>query len=396
MLNRRMLLAGATGAAVLSFPIFAFGQSQTTDKRLLVVILRGAMDGLAALPPIGDPNYASLRGGLALARSGVGAALPLDSTFALHPSLPKLKAMYDAHALLPLHAVATAYRDRSHFDGQNVLETGAAAPFARADGWLNAALGALPHSRPDMGVALSEQAPLVLRGPTQVATWSPSVLPGVTEDTVQRLLALYDARDPALANVLHAAMNANAVAIDSSANSMSGGGYRQLRPLAQVAARFLKDRSGPIAAVLDMGGWDTHASQGAAQGALARNLGLLDDGVDAFKREMGPAWANTAVIIATEFGRTAAPNGAGGTDHGTAAAAFLAGGAVQGGRVLADWPGLAQNALYQNRDLRPTADLRGLIKGVLSDHMRVPRAALESAVFPDSADARPVQGLMRA
>lgn len=394
MLNRRHLLAGAAGAAALSFPAFAFGQAHATDKRMLVVILRGAMDGLAAVPPIGDPNYTSLRGAIALQRADV---LPLDATFALHKSLPKLKAMYDARELIAIHAAATGYRDRSHFDGQNVLESGAATPFARTDGWLNAALGALPHSRPDMGVALSAQAPLVLRGAAPVATWSPSALPNVGDDTVQRLMALYDARDPQLANVLHAAMGANAVAMDSGAGTMNGaGGYRQIAPLAQVAARFLKDPSGPIAAVMDMGGWDTHANQGAAQGALARNFGLLDDGIGAFKTEMGPAWANTAVVVVTEFGRTAAPNGAGGTDHGTAAAAFLAGGAVQGGRVLADWPGLSSGALYQNRDLKPTADIRAVIKGVLADHLRVPNAALDSTVFPESASVRPAQSLLRA
>jgi uncharacterized protein (DUF1501 family) len=352
------------------------------------------MDGLAAVPPIGDPNYTSLRGGLALQRAEV---LPLDSTFALHKSLPKLEAMYDALELTPIHAAATGHRDRSHLDGQNVLESGAAAPFARTDGWLNAALAALPRSRVDMGVALSAQAPLVLRGATPVATWSPSVLPSVGDNTVQRLLALYDARDPQLADVLHAAMGANAVAMDTGANGMNGagGGYRQITPLAKLAARFLKDQSGPIAAVMDMGGWDTHANQGAAQGALARNLGLLDDGIGAFKTEMGPAWSNTSVIIVTEFGRTAASNGAGGTDHGAAAAAFLAGGAVHGGRVFADWPGLSAGALYQNRDLTPTVDIRAVIKGVLADHMRVPNAALDSAVFPDSASVRPVQSLLR-
>ncbi len=394
MLNRRHLLAGGTGAVALSFPMFAFGQAQATDQRLLVIILRGAMDGLAAVPPLGDPNYEGLRGALALQRADV---LPLDATFSLHKSLPKLKAMYDAAELIVVHAAATGYRDRSHFDGQNVLETGAATPFARTDGWLNAALGALPHARPDMGVALSEQAPLVLRGATPVTTWSPSVMPSVNDDTVHRLLALYDARDPALATALHGAIGANAVAMESGASGMTGGaGYRQIAGLAQVAARFLKDPTGPIAAVMDMSGWDTHANQGAAQGALARNLGLLDDGVGAFKTEMGAAWRNTAVLVVTEFGRTAAPNGAGGTDHGTAAAAFLAGGAVRGGRVLADWPGLAPSALYQNRDLRPTTDLRGVIKGVLSAHLRVASAPLERDVFPNSVMAPAVQGLLRA
>ncbi|MFO1017707.1 MAG: DUF1501 domain-containing protein [Hyphomonadaceae bacterium] len=393
MLNRRHLLAGATGAAALSFPVFAFGQAEATDKRLLVVILRGGMDGLGAMPAIGDPTYAGVRGRLAVERS---AALSLDGTFALHPNLVKMHRLYGAGELLPIHACATGYRERSHFDAQNVLETGGARPFARTEGWLNKALGALPHSRPEMGMALSAQAPLILRGPTAVSTWSPSALPDVDTDTMQRMLSLYEARDPSLANALQSAMASNAVAMDAGAAEMNGAGPRNITPIAQIAARFLKDENGPIAAVMEVGGWDTHANQGLEQGALARGLTALDNGLDAFKTEMGPAWRNTVVIIATEFGRTVAPNGANGTDHGTAGAAFLAGGAVQGGRVLADWPGLARSALYEERDLRPTTDLRAVFKGVLADHLRVSTGALERDAFPDSGDARAAQGLVRA
>jgi uncharacterized protein (DUF1501 family) len=381
--------------AALSIPTFAFGQAQGTDKRLLVIILRGGMDGLSAVPPIGDPSYAGTRGRLALPRSGDGAALALDDTFGLHPNLPKMHALYRAGEFMPIHASATAYRDRSHFDAQNVLETGATAPFARGEGWLNKALGALPRSRPEMGMALSAQAPLILRGATPVSTWSPSALPDVENDTMARLLALYEARDAALANALQSAMASNAVAMDAGAGDMNRAGPRNITPIAQIAARFLKDANGPIAAVMEVGGWDTHANQGLAQGALPRGLSALDNGLDAFKTEMGPAWANTVVVIATEFGRTAAPNGAGGTDHGTGAAAFLAGGAVNGGRVLADWPGLSRGALYEQRDLRPTTDLRAVFKGVLADHLQVSSAALERDAFPDSATARPAQGLLR-
>jgi uncharacterized protein (DUF1501 family) len=385
------LLCG--GLAALSIPSFAFGQAQATDKRLLVVILRGGMDGLSALPAVGDPAYAQIRGGLAVARTD---ALALDSTFALSPKLPKMHALYQARELLPIHACATGYRERSHFDAQNVLETGADHPFARTEGWLNKALGALPNARPEMGMALSAQAPLILRGPTQVSTWSPSALPDVDPDTMQRMLALYQACDPALAHALQSAMSSNAVAMESGAGDMNGAGPRNITPIAQIAARFLKDEHGPIAAVMDVTGWDTHANQGLEQGPLARNLTALDDGLDAFKREMGPAWANTIVIIATEFGRTVAPNGAAGTDHGTAGAAFLAGGAINGGRVLADWPGLSQSALYENRDLRPTTDLRAVFKGVLADHLRIPIAALERDAFPDSASVRATRDLVRA
>jgi len=391
MLNRRTLLGASAGAAALSFPVFAFGQAQATDKRLLVVILRGGMDGLSAVPAVGDPAFASLRGRLALPRT-----LALDDTFAMHPSLPKMHGLYRAGELLPIHACATAYRERSHFDAQNVLETGASAPFARTEGWLNKALGALPRARPEMGMALSAQAPLILRGATPVATWSPSGLPDVNADTMSRLLSLYEARDPALANALESAMSANTVAMESGADDMSGRAGRNIVPMAQIAARFLKDDSGPIAAVMETTGWDTHANQGVEQGALARNLTQLDSGLDAFKTEMGAEWRNTVVIIATEFGRTAAPNGAGGTDHGTGAVAFLAGGAVQGGRVLADWPGLSSGALYEGRDLRPTTDLRAVFKGVLADHMRISAAALERDAFPESASIRATRDLVRA
>jgi uncharacterized protein (DUF1501 family) len=392
--GRRALLGG--GLAALSLPVFAFGQAHATDKRLLVVILRGGMDGLSALAPIGDPSYASARGRLALARTGDNAALALDDTFALNAALPKMHALYRAGELLPIHACATAYRERSHFDAQNVLESGAPASFARSEGWLNKALGALPNSRPEMGLALSAQAPLILRGPTNVATWSPSGLPDVDSDTMARLLALYQARDPALAHALNTALSANAVAMDAGAGDMGRGGPRSIAPIAQIAARFLKDESGPIAAVIETSGWDTHANQGIEQGPLARALRSLDDGLDAFKQEMGAAWSNTVVIVATEFGRTVAPNGAMGTDHGTGAAAFLAGGAVRGGRVLADWPGLASSALYEGRDLRPTIDLRGVFKGVLADHLRISNAALERDAFPDSGSVRGIQGLLRA
>jgi uncharacterized protein (DUF1501 family) len=388
LLRRHLLAASAIGAASLSFPRFAFGQAET-QKRLLVLILRGGLDGLSALPPVGDADYARTRGRLAIPRDD---ALALDDTFGLHPSLTKTHALYRAGELLPLHAVATGYRERSHFDAQNVLESGAGAPFARADGWLNAALGALPRSRSEMGLALSSQGPLILRGPAPVSTWSPSVLPDVAPDTLSRLMALYQARDPQLADALGAALAANGVAAESGASDMNARGYRQLSPIAQICARFLKDPAGPIAAVIDMGGWDTHANQAQV---LMRNLAALDDGLGAFKTEMGQAWRDAAVIIVTEFGRTAAPNGANGADHGTASAAFLAGGSIAGGRVLADWPGLAPRALYQGRDLRPTLDLRAMFKGVLADHLRVPSAALEREVFPDSAAIAPMQGLIR-
>lgn len=391
--SRRTVLAAGAGALSLSFPLAAFGQNNATDKRFIFIILRGGMDGLAAVPAIGDAAYASARGRLA-----ADDALRLDSTFALHPNLPKLHGMYAAGEALIVHACATAYRDRSHFDAQNVLESGAAAPFARDAGWLNAALGALPGalrgSRRELGLALASQAPLAMRGETAVATWSPSPLPETNADTLARLMALYRERDAQLAQALDDAIAANALAGDDAMNGARGP--RAIDALARVAANFLARDDGPIAAMIELNGWDTHAQQGLAQGALARNLRTLDAGLDALKTAMGERWRHTIVVAATEFGRTVAPNGAGGTDHGTAGAAILVGGAVQGGRVLADWPGLAPSALYEGRDLRPTTDLRAVLKGVLADHLQAPNAALERTVFPDSAAARATPGLVGA
>ena len=387
--SRRALLAA--GAASLAFPALAWGQARA-DKKLVFLLLRGGLDGLTALPPTGDPDYRRLRGSIA-----VQNALPLDQSFGLHPHLIKMKAMYDARELLPIHACATAYRERSHFDGQNVLETGAARPFGRDEGWLNAALAALaPSGDRELGIALADQAPLVLRGPGKVATWAPSTMSEPSNDTVARLIDLYQHRDAALASALQSAVSVDHMAGGQSAMAGGGGAYGQTPALARVAANFLKQPQGPIAAVIEMTGWDTHANEGADEGQLARNLTILDDTMDTLKAEMGPAWSDTVVVVATEFGRTAAVNGNYGTDHGTGAAAFVAGGGVAGGRVLTDWPGLSQAALLDQRDLRPTTDLRSVLKGVLSDHLRVADAALDRDVFPDSADARRSQGLLRA
>lgn len=394
-INRRTALAA--GLATLAIPSAAFGVG--AGKRLVVVILRGGMDGLGAVPPVGDPAYASARRDIALQKANV---LPLDATFALHPRLTALHQLYAARELLVVHAAATPYRERSHFDAQNMLESGGTRPYARDSGWLNAALGALPADaaagRRELGLALAQQAPLVLRGPAAVATWSPSPLPDADADTVGRLMDLYRRRDPALAQALDSAIAANAIAMDAGGGMGMGGrqGARAVAPLAKAAAGFLKRPDGPAAAVLEVGGWDTHANQGAEAGLLANGLAALDAGLAALKAELGPTWRDTLVVVMTEFGRTVAPNGNRGTDHGQASALFITGGAAAGGRVLADWPGLAPAQLYEGRDLRPTIDVRAVLKGVLADHMGVARRTLDAAVFPDSGAIAPAQGIVRA
>jgi uncharacterized protein (DUF1501 family) len=419
-IKRREFLSGAALAAgsVLFTSRIAFAGS-ATRPRFVFVILRGALDGLTAVPPYADPDYARLRGEVAIAAPGApGGALRLDGLFGLHPSLAFLSESFAAQELIVLHAVASPYRERSHFDGQDVLENGCARAHAVQTGWINRALAALPPDRSarrgELGIALGQNVPLVMRGPAPVASWSPSRLAALDEDTLQRIADLYST-DPILSQRLADALSTQSVA-DASQDETMMGSTRENSPTQLLASReepkarggapykevihatasFLKSDDGPRVAVFDAMGWDTHANEGGAQGQLAARLAGLDAGLRMLKEDLGPVWRDTVVMIATEFGRTAAVNGTRGTDHGTAAAAFLLGGAVHGGRVIADWPGLAQRALYQGRDLAPTMHLHAALKGVLADHLAVPTRALDSAVFPDSAAAKPLQGLLRA
>ena len=393
----------AAGGAFLTTRL-AFAGAGNRQGRLVLVILRGALDGLAAVPPYGDPDYANLRREVALQAPGAaGGALPLDGFFGLHPALSFLGQSYAARELIVFHAAASPYRERSHFDGQDVLENGSLQPHALQSGWLNRALAQLPGARPhEAGVALGQNVPLVMRGPAEVTSWSPSKLAALDEDTLARLTELY-ATDRLLSVRLADATAADAlVASDGDLQMQGAAGVpaaayaARYAQLVKAAAGFLRQQDGPRVAVFDTTGWDTHANEGGAQGQLAGRLKALDAGLAQLKDALGPAWSDTAVLLVTEFGRTAAVNGTRGTDHGTGAAALLVGGAVAGGRVVADWPGLSQRALYQGRDLNATLDLRAVFKGVLGEHLGVAQRALEEQVFPDSAAAKALRGLTRA
>lgn len=390
--RRSLLTTGATLTLLAPFARLA-AAGRPADSRFVLIILRGGLDGLAAVPPYAEPRYAELRGPIALASPGTGdgAVLDLDGTFGLHPALTNLHAMYEAGEALVVHAAATPYRDRSHFEAQNVLEAGSVAPSAAAGGWLNRALAALAAAGDAReAVALADSVPLVLRGELAVTSWAPSRLPVPGDDTLLRVRELYEAADPALAQALYDALEARAIVGDTSEQRRDGLG---VTPLAAAAARFLAAPSGPRIAVLDAGGWDTHQNQGGAQGPLAQRLRGLDLGLQTLRTELGAHWRDTTVVVATEFGRAVAANGTRGTDHGTAGCAFVAGGAVAGGRVLADWPGLGSRDLHDGRDLRPTTDLRAVFKAVLHERFGVAEAALARTVFPASDAVAPLQTL---
>lgn len=396
--TRRFFLkssASAAAAALLAKFNVAFAAAPG-DKRFVFIILRGAMDGLAAVPAYRDPAYAAARGRISLPSS---AFTSLDGFFGLHNSLSGFGEMFRAHEAAVVHAVATPYRDRSHFDAQNVLESGAASPRGARDGWLNRALSLYGSNRA-LGLAVGQTVPLALQGAAAVGTWAPSS-DALPEDTVLVALDRMYRKDPVFHAALTQAVDVHDVA-DSALEGMNvGNGGRNLRHRRAMAAtatavgKILAEPKGPRIATIEMGGWDTHAQQGLESGILANNLAALDECFSSLKKALGSLWPQTVVLAATEFGRTVAMNGTKGTDHGTASAALIAGGAVSGGRVITRWPGLDKAQLHEGRDLRPTTDLRQVAKAVLTDHLGFDMDSVTRDVFPGSDATRPIGGLIR-
>ena len=393
--RRDMLVTGGSLFAWAHAPRFAHAAGGR-DPRFVTIILRGALDGLSAVAPVGDPDYAALRDAIALSASGDTPAPMLDGFFALHPAMPNLARLYKAGQALVVHATATNYRERSHFDGQDVLESGQPRPGLLQSGWLNRALAALPAGetidrRGAVGVGAT--SPLVIRGPAPVLGWSPEGLQRADEATARRVLELYAHRDPTLGMALQRGLQADEIATGMGAAGKPRGGDPMKRATDGAAALMARP-DGPRVAALAFGGWDTHANEGGATGPLARLLGQFDTALVSFEQALGPVWKDTVILAVTEFGRTARINGTTGTDHGTATVAFLLGGAVKGGRVVADWPGLKEAQLYEKRDLKPTTDLRAVMKGILADHFGLSAAVLRDKVFPGTENVAPMKGLI--
>ena len=379
-MNRRSFLSAS--AALLAVPRVVFAQA-ATERRFIFIIQRGAADGLNTVIPYAEPAYASLRGALAV---DAATALKLDGSFALHPSLTELHRLYGAGQATFFHAVASPYRDRSHFDGQNVLETGGSAPYQLKDGWMNRLLSLLPHTGKE-AIAFAPTVPMALRGGIDVASYAPSTLPQASDDLMLRVEQLY-ARDAQLHGLWASALDARGMA-----GGMGGNTNRQSSDaLGRMAASFLARADGPRIAMIETNGWDTHSGQNAR---LATQLRGLDSLIAALHEGLGAAWEKTVIVVATEFGRTVAANGTGGTDHGTGTAAMLLGGTVQGGRIIADWPGLAPADLFEGRDLKPTLALDGLIASVCAECFRLDPERTGRALFPESKRGKVLPQLLR-
>jgi uncharacterized protein (DUF1501 family) len=408
--TRREMILGSGALFAWAF-VPGRARAEGRDPRLLTIVLRGGVDGLAVVAPVGDPDWSKLRGDKALALDGPTPALSLDGFFALNPAMPNLHRLYQSGQAIFVHAVATPYRERSHFDGQDVLEGGYVKPGTVDTGWLNRALAALEtggpaNARGRQAFAVGPIAPLVVRGPAPVLAWAPPRLPPVSDETTMRLLDLYRHTAPDFARALEERIGLAAIARAGGINSepdedrppVQLGGIEQVRKYyaeaAGAAAQFLARAEGPRVGALALDGWDTHVNEGAVKGRLANLLGALDGAIAAIETNMGDAWRETVVVLVTEFGRTARINGNDGTDHGTATVAVLVGGALKGGRVVADWPGLKDADLYERRDLKATTDLRAVLKGLLADHLRVDDRALATNVFPGSDAVSPMPGLL--
>ncbi|SFK14056.1 Uncharacterized conserved protein, DUF1501 family [Sphingomonas sp. NFR04] len=382
MLHRRQLLAaGATALLVSPLGARMAFAAAPTERRFVFLIQRGAADGLGIVAPVGDPAYAGARGDLA---ADFASAPRLDGMFALHPAMPNTLGLYRAKQALFVHAVASPYRDRSHFDGQNVLETGGVSAYQLKEGWMNRLLRLLPEG--DKAIALAAAVPMALRGSVEVASYAPSSLPEASDDLLARVSAMYEG-DKQLHPLWQEAMATRMLTGD-----LGSDGGKKAADTGTLAAKLLSAPGGARIAMIETGGWDTHSGQ---RGRLGGQLKGLDAMVAALKAGLGPHWDNTLVVVATEFGRTVKANGTGGTDHGTGSVAMLLGGAVQGGRVQADWPGLGDAALYEGRDLKPTTALDVLIASAVSRHFGLAAAQTAKALFPAMTTAAGMEGLVR-
>jgi uncharacterized protein (DUF1501 family) len=438
-LTRRSALAAAAGLGVsvsfLGRTAYAAADGDMAKKKLIVIICRGAMDGLSVSPPVGDPEYAKLRGRIAIAPVGApDGALKLDDTFGLHPALKAVHRLALANQARIAPAVATPDRARSHFEAQDVLESGGTVAYGASSGWLNRTLQSLAPARKIEALSVGTQAPLILRGPVQTASWSPGGLEG-RDERLPRILADLYANDPVLSHALASGLQTQGMAhaatalakaqaaemgppADMAAPEMTKGGADMMKSDAQVAAasakpvanpranseaartmgttvaKFMTGPNGPQVVAISVDNFDTHANQGAGTGLLATRLSALDALIEGLNSGLGEEWKDTVILVSTEFGRTARVNGTGGTDHGTASTTLVLGGALKRGGIVGDWPTLQPAKLYENRDTAPTMDLRSLYKGVLADHLGVDRKALDTTIFPDSAMASTARGVL--
>ncbi|WP_229744643.1 DUF1501 domain-containing protein [Neiella marina] len=340
-----------------------------TGKKLIWVLLRGALDSLHTIVPSTDSSYRQHRP--KIANDLLTSALPLSADFALHPALQNLYSWYQAKQFLPIVAVGSGYDARSHFDGQDFLEAGL-GHIDHDSGWLARAV----NSHQSQGLAVSQTTPIAFRSSEQATTWYPSRFRQTKQDTYAALLDLYQ-ESPSLLAQLEEGLATQQLLRDSGTASSGKANFKELT---EACGTLMSAENGPDCAMLELGGWDTHNNQA---NRLNRQLTELDQGLAALKASLGSQWQQTVVMVSTEFGRTVRENGTAGTDHGTGSCMLLAGGAINGGRVLGTWPGLKAEQLYQGRDLKPTSMTFRWWATLLAQHWGLSEKQL-AAVLPGS------------
>lgn len=384
MLNRRLFLQSSSAGLLAGtlVPNVAFAKAPT-DKRFVLIFLRGGLDGLHALVPYADKQYQALRPRLAISNP-----LKIGGYFGLNPELKNLHQFYKTGDLTLIPAAATGYRQRSHFDAQNFLENGSGQPYGAADGWLNRALGHMGDGQARLGLSVGHQVPLILQGRQRVQTWSESSLPEVSDNFMNSLSKVYKG-DDIFAAALRDAQNTMEPDLPANMRAKRSLARPDVVRSADAAAQLLAMADGPRVAVIESRGWDSHQNQTPQ---IARLLRDIDQSVLKLKTGLSQHWDNTVVMIVSEFGRTVAENANRGTDHGTGGLLILAGGGVKGGRVAGDWPGLSGKALYEGRDLKPVNTTEAVFKSVLISHLGISDSHVADQIFPGNPVA-PMNGL---
>ena len=370
--RRKFITMAGAGVAFLSFPMSSvLAKEQINSKhkpKIVWVLLRGALDSLHTIVPDSDPQYKALRPKLSV--SFKSPLLPLEKGFGLHPSLKHLHQWYQEKSMLPIVAVSSGYSQRSHFDGQDFLECGK-GEIDHDSGWLARAIDV----KNKQALAVSRSTPISLRSSGNVNTWYPSKLKDADDDIYSALSKLYQHDEDLSKNLESGLAIKGLVSGKGSKKNKQQGNFTEL---SKSCAKLLVGDGGPDCAMLELGGWDTHNNQDKR---LEKNLTELDSGLAELKLGLGAEWKNTVVIIGTEFGRTAKENGTGGTDHGTGSALFIAGGAVNGGKLEGRWPGLKPEQLFKQRDLMPTSNSFAWFGNVLAQHWQLSDKEL-AYVFP--------------
>jgi uncharacterized protein (DUF1501 family) len=412
-MHRRHVLRHALQlAAGWSVGRAAWAAGDAPPPRLVVVFLRGAVDGLSVVAPHADPAYQQARPSIALGRPGTeGGALDLGGSWGLHPALAPLLPLWQSQRLAFVHAAGSPDATRSHFDAQDFMESGTPGHKSTADGWMNRLLGVLPAppgdvSSPTRAVSVGAVLPRIYAGPlavANIASGAAATRPLALDRprVAQAFDALYQG-DDALSRTYQEAQLARREVMASIAPSMEAEmlAANNGAPLpdgfpgdAARLATLMRNDPRVQLAFMAVGGWDTHANQGAATGQLANRLAPLGQGLATLAQRLGPALDQTVIVVMSEFGRTVRQNGNGGTDHGHGNVLWLLGGPVAGGKVHGDWPGLDDGALYEGRDLAITTDFRQVLAGIAEKHLRLPDARL-AQVFPGWSGAS--AGVLRA